>query len=66
MKKLYELNKISGTGIDCTSLGFVYQSKEFVGSGLSPENLLSIRDWIGSEEIRFVDYHIRKMGNPLL
>jgi len=39
--------------------GFAYQSKEFVGAGLSPENILSFRDWIGSEEIRFVDYHIR-------
>ena len=45
-------------------LGFVYQSKEFDGAGLSPDNLLSIRDWIGSEEIRFVDYHIREMGTP--
>jgi hypothetical protein len=40
--------------------GFAYQSKEFVGAGLSPENILSFRDWIGSEEIRFVDYHIRE------
>ena len=40
--------------------GFAYQSKEFEGAGLSPENILSFRDWIGSEEMRFVDYHIRK------
>lgn len=48
------------------SLGFVYQFKEFVGAGLSPDNLLSIGDWIGSEEIRFVDYHIRRTAGTLV
>lgn len=48
------------------SLGFAYQSKEFVGAGLSPENILSFRDWIGSEELRFVDYHIRRTAGTLL
>ena len=46
-------------------LGFVYQSKEFDGAGLSPDNLLSIRDWIGSEEIRFVETMTEKTSLPL-
>ncbi|XP_023344212.1 transmembrane protein 129 [Eurytemora carolleeae] len=41
-------------------IGFVYQSKEFVGLGLSPENILSIKDWVGSEEMDFVNFQIRR------
>ena len=36
---------------DCSS-GFICQFREFRGAGISPEAFLSMRDWLGSEEIR--------------
>ena len=34
------------------SSGFICQFREFRGAGISPEAFLSMRDWLGSEEIR--------------
>lgn len=48
----------------CT--GFVYQSKEFIGAGITPENLLSTRDWVGSEEMRFIIYHLRRTAGTII
>lgn len=48
----------------CT--GFVYQSKEFSGAGITPENFLSCCDWIGSEDIRFVHYHLKRTAGTIL
>jgi len=50
--------------IFCT--GFIYQAKEFASSGFSPESILSINDWIGSEEIRFFKYHIKRTCGTLV
>ena len=49
-----------------TYLGFIYQSKEFSGAGLSPEAFLSYNDWIGSEEVRFFSYHMKKTAGTLV
>jgi hypothetical protein len=51
-------------GLFCT--GFVYQSKEFSGAGISPENFLSYRGWMGSEEIRFVYYHLKRTAGTMI
>merc|ERR550519_1797343 len=48
----------------CT--GFIYQSKEFSGAGLSPEVLLSYKDWIGSEELRFFSYHMKRTAGTMV
>lgn len=48
----------------CT--GFLYQAKEFIGAGLSPESLLSINDWIGSEEMRFFKYHMKRTAGTMV
>ena len=37
-------------------VGFLCQFREFRGAGLSPEAFLSIGDWIGSEEIRWLRF----------
>ena len=51
---------------------FVFQSKEFSSAGLSPENLLCLMGWLGhrqgedgsgSEELKFLNYNIRKVWN---
>lgn len=47
-------------------LGFVYQSREFNSAGLSPEALLTYNDWIGSEEIRFFSYHMKRTAGTLV
>ena len=47
-------------------LGFVYQSKEFDSAGLSPEAILSYNDWIGSEEVRFFSYHMKRTAGTLV
>ena len=38
----------------------MYQSKEFASAGISPEALLTYNDWIGSEEIHFFRYHMKR------
>jgi len=48
----------------CT--GFIYQSKEFSGAGLSPEIFLSYNDWIGSEELRFFVYHMKRTAGSMV
>jgi len=48
----------------CT--GFIYQSKEFSGAGLSPEVFLSYNDWIGSEELRFFTYHMKRTAGSMV
>jgi len=48
----------------CT--GFIYQSKEFSGAGLSPEIFLSYNDWIGSEEMRFFSYHMKRTAGSMV
>jgi len=48
----------------CT--GFVYQSKEFSGAGITPENFLSYRDWVGSEDMRFIIYHLKRTAGTFL
>jgi len=48
------------------SLGFVYQSKEFASAGISPESLLTYNDWIGSEEIHFFRYHMKRTVGSLV
>jgi len=48
------------------SLGFVFQFKEFIGLGLTADNLLSFRDWVGSEEISFIQYNLRKTSGNLI
>jgi len=48
----------------CT--GFLCQFREFRGAGLSPEAFLSIGDWLGSEEIRFVRYHMKRTAGTLV
>jgi len=50
--------------IFCT--GFVCQFREFCGAGLSPESVLSWGDWVGSEEIRFFHYHMKRTAGTLL
>ena len=45
-------------------LGFVLQSREFVGVGLSPENLLG--KWIPVEDILFIQHHISKSCGCLI
>ena len=47
---------------------FFLQTKEFSSAGLSPENILGMLGWLGqrpdgtgSEELKFLDYHIRKV-----
>jgi len=50
--------------IFCT--GFLYQAKEFASAGISPEGFLSFRDWIGSEEIRFFQYHLKRTTGTLV
>ena len=52
------------------SVCFVFQSKEFSSAGLSPENILGMLGWLGnrqpdgsgSEELKFLNYHIRKVN----
>ena len=56
---------------DCRSnkfptAGFVYQSKEFASAGISPESLLTYNDWIGSEEIHFFRYHMKRTVGSLV
>ena len=46
--------------------GFIYQSKEFTGAGLSPEVFLSYNDWIGSEELRFFVYHMKRTAGSMV
>jgi hypothetical protein len=46
--------------------GFIYQSKEFSGAGLSPEIFLSYNDWIGSEELRFFVYHMKRTAGSMV
>ena len=46
--------------------GFIYQSKEFSGAGLSPEIFLSYNDWIGSEEMRFFSYHMKRTAGSMV
>ena len=48
------------------TLGFIYQSKEFSGAGLSPEVFLSYNDWIGSEELRFFTYHMKRTAGSMV
>jgi len=47
-------------------LGFVYQAKEFIGFGLSPEILLGLGDWVGAEEITFIEFQLRKTSGTLV
>ena len=49
-----------------STLGFIYQSKEFSGAGLSPEAFLSYNDWIGSEELRFFNYHMKRTAGSMV
>ena len=51
---------------------FILQTKEFSSAGLSPENILGLIGWLGqrpdgtgSEELKFLDYHIRKVIQQL-
>jgi hypothetical protein len=53
---------------------FVFQSKEFSSAGLSPENILCLLGWLGhrqgedgsgSEDLQFLNYHIRKVNMML-
>jgi len=46
-------------------LGFIYQSREFDSAGISPEAILSYNDWIGSEEITFFSYHMKRTAGTL-
>lgn len=50
--------------IFCT--GFVCQFREFRGAGLSPEAVLTLGDWLGSEEIRFFSHHMRRTSGTLV
>jgi len=52
---------------------FFLQTKEFSSAGLSPENFLGMIGWLGqrpdgtgSEELKFLDYHIRKTSGTLI
>merc|ERR1711997_210479 len=54
---------------------FVFQSKEFSSAGLSPENLLCLMGWLGhrqgedgsgSEELKFLNYNIRKTAGTIV
>ena len=63
-------------------IGFLCQFREFRGAGLSPEAFLSFGDWLGSEEIRwlqiccpdlnalpffrFVRYHMKRTAGTLV
>ena len=47
-------------------LGFVYQSREFDSAGISPEALLTYNDWIGSEDVRFFSYHMKRTAGTLV
>lgn len=47
-------------------IGFIFQFREFDSAGLSPEALLSYNDWIGSEEVRFFSYHMKKTAGTLV
>lgn len=47
-------------------LGFVYQSREFYSAGISPEAILSYNDWIGSEEVRFFSYNMKRTAGTLV
>ena len=51
---------------DINNPGFIYQSKEFSGAGLSPEIFLSYNDWIGSEELRFFVYHMKRTAGSMV
>ena len=51
---------------DIKNPGFIYQSKEFSGAGLSPEIFLSYNDWIGSEELRFFVYHMKRTAGSMV
>lgn len=51
---------------------FFLQTKEFSSAGLSPENILCMLGWLGqrqdgtgSEELKFLNYHIRKVIKSL-
>ena len=49
------------------TLGFVLQSREFIGAGLTPENLLS--RWLqntNSEEVQFIQHHIVRSSGTLI
>ncbi len=49
------------------SAGFLLQSKEFIGAGLTPENVLS--RWLqntNSEEVQFIQHHIVKTAGTLI
>jgi len=48
----------------CT--GFLCQFREFRGSGLSPEALLATGDWLGSEQIRFLRYHMKRTAGTFV
>jgi len=47
-------------------LGFVYQSREFRSAGISPEAILSYNDWIGSEEVRFFSFNMKRTAGTLV
>ena len=51
---------------DINNPGFIYQSKEFSGAELSPEIFLSYNDWIGSEELRFFVYHMKRTAGSMV
>lgn len=49
------------------SLGFVLQSKEFIGAGLTPENFLS--KWLqdtNAEDVQFIQHHVVKSTGTLI
>lgn len=49
------------------TLGFVLQSREFIGAGLTPENILS--KWLqdsNSEEVQFIQHHIVRTAGTLI
>ena len=49
------------------SLGFVLQSKEFIGAGITPDNFLS--KWLqntNAEDVQFIQHHIVKKFEILL
>ena len=45
-------------------LGFVFQSREFIGAGLSPEQIFST--WIPTEDIQFIEHHMLKNSFTLI
>ena len=49
------------------SLGFVLQSKEFIGAGITPENFLG--KWLqnaNAEDVQFIQHHVVKSTGTLI